>query len=188
MPGGTVNVLFRTPGDLAIDFEGEEGAGFLAWTYAMSPGASRLEEVSLTGNRGQAQAAGIDSLVLIVGGTSPRGGGFELSAEVSTDLAAAGLPGAGPASSTLGEAYPNPFNAEVRIPYSLAGQGPVELSVLSLGGQRLRALVTGPRPVGRHEAVWDGRDDAGRRVASGTYLVRLRTGGSTSAGRLALIR
>ncbi len=185
---GTVNVLFRTPGDLAIDFEGEEGAGFLAWTYAMSPGASRLEEVSLTGNRGQAQAAGIDSLVLIVGGTSPRGGGFELSAEVSTDLAAAGLPGAGPASSTLGEAYPNPFNAEVRIPYSLAGQGPVELSVLSLGGQRLRALVTGPRPVGRHEAVWDGRDDAGRRVASGTYLVRLRTGGSTSAGRLALIR
>ena len=186
---GTVNVLFRTPGDLAIDFEGQEGAGFLAWTYAMSPGASRLEEVSLIGgDRGQAQAAGIDSLVLIVGSTSPQGGGFELSAEVSTDLAVAGLPEAGPASSTLGEAYPNPFNSEVRIPWSLAEQGPVELSVLSLGGQRLRALVMGRRPAGRHEAVWDGRDDAGRWAASGTYFVRLRTGGSTSLGRLALIR
>ena len=185
---GTVNVLFRTPGNLALDFEGEEGAGFLAWTYAMSPGDSRLEEVRLTGNRGQAQAAGIDSLVLIVGGTSREGGGFELSAEVSTDLAVADLPGAGPASSSLGEAYPNPFNAEVRIPWSLAEKGPVELSVLSLGGQRLRALVLGPRPAGRHEAVWDGRDDGGRRAASGTYFVRLRAGGSTSVGRLALIR
>ena len=71
----TVNVLFRTPGSLAVDFDGEDGAGFRAWTYAMSPDSFQLEEVELTGaNEGRAAATGIDSLVLIVGGTTPQGG------------------------------------------------------------------------------------------------------------------
>lgn len=188
-PWATVNLLFRAPGGLVIDFDGEDGAGFRAWTYAMAPGASRLEEVRLSGaNRGQASAAGIDSLVLIVGTTSPEGGRFEFSAGAAGETAVAGLEGADPEPFGLGPAYPNPFNAEVRIPYALAAPGGVELTILSLGGQRLRRLTRGPRPGGRHEAVWDGRDESGRRAASGTYLVRLRTGASSSVTPLALIR
>ena len=186
----TVNLLFRAPGSLAIDFDGDDGAGFRAWTYAMAPGASRLEEVRLSGaNRGQASAAGIDSLVLIVGTTSPGGGRFELSARAAAETAVAGLEGADPGPPFgLRPAYPNPFNAEVRIPYALAAPGGVELTILSLGGQRLRRLVQGERPGGRHEAVWDGRDASGRRAASGIYLVRLRTPASASVTPLALIR
>ena len=184
----TVNILFRTPGSLAIDLDGEEGAGLKVWTYAMAPRASRLEEVRLSGsNLGHAAASGIDSLVLIVGTTGP-GGGFELSADIATDISGEVLAVADPEASGLGEAWPNPFNAEVRIPYALAAPGAVELTVLSLGGQRLRRLVRGQRPGGTHEAVWDGRDESGRRAASGTYLVRLRTSASTSVSRLALIR
>ena len=185
----TVNVLFRTPGSLAVDFDGEDGAGFRAWTYAMSPDSFQLEEVALTGaNEGRAEATGIDSLVLIVGGTTPQGGRFDLSADAATAISVAVLPALEAGPPGLREAYPNPFNAEVRIPYALAEPGRVELSVLSLGGQRLRRLVQGRRETGRHEAVWDGRDEAGRRAASGTYLVRLRTAASTSVSRLALVR
>ena len=187
-PWATVNILFRTPGGLAIDIDGEDGAGFKAWTYAMAPGSSRLEEVRLSGaNRGHAATAGLDSLVLIVGTTRP-GGGFEVSADIATEISGDVLAAADPETPGLGEAWPNPFNAEVRIPYALAAPGAVELTILSLGGQRLRRLVRGRRPGGTHEAVWDGRDESGRRAASGTYLVRLRTAASTSVSRLALIR
>ena len=184
----TVNILFRTPGSLAIDFDGEDGAGLLAWTYAMAPGVSRLKGVRLSeANRGHAAASGIDSLVLIVAATSRDGGRFELSADVATDISEEPV-AADPGAFGLGEAYPNPFNGEVRIPYALAAPGAVELTVLSLAGQRLRRLALGQRRGGRHEAVWDGRDESGRRAASGTYLVRLRTDASTSVSRLALIR
>jgi len=49
-------------------------------------------------------------------------------------------------------------------------------------------LVAGFAPAGDHAATWDGRDDAGRPVASGTYLLRLRVGEAVARGRLAVVR
>jgi flagellar hook assembly protein FlgD len=84
--------------------------------------------------------------------------------------------------------YPNPFNAQVRIPYVLDEAASVEVTVHALNGQRVRGLVEADRHPGRHEALWDGRDDDGAAVASGAYLVRLRAASSVDLTRVALVR
>jgi len=64
----------------------------------------------------------------------------------------------------------------------------VQLSVYALTGQRVRTLVDGVLAVGMHASVWDGRDDSGRAVASGMYLLRLETGNFRALQKMLLVR
>ena len=60
--------------------------------------------------------------------------------------------------------------------------------VFDVAGRRVRSLVDGPLPAGRHEVAWDGRDQAGRAVASGTYFSRLCAGGRILTGKMLLAK
>jgi flagellar hook assembly protein FlgD len=61
--------------------------------------------------------------------------------------------------------------------------------VFDLSGRLVKGLVTAEvRSAGRHEVVWNGRDDAGRRVASGTYVYRLDAGDFSEARRMVLAK
>ena len=71
----------------------------------------------------------------------------------------------------LGPGFPNPFNAEVRIPFSGDTEG-LEISVYNALGQRIRDLA---HSSGSREIAWDGRDGWGRRAASGVYWIVART-------------
>ncbi len=74
--------------------------------------------------------------------------------------------------------YPNPFNPLTTVAFELPRSGPVDLAVYDVKGRRVRDL-TGGRIMaeGHHEVIWQGRDDAGQAVASGTYFLRLRAQG-----------
>ncbi len=92
-------------------------------------------------------------------------------------------------SSRLLSAAPNPFNPMTMIHFEVARAGRCELVVHDLRGRVVRTLVAGDLSVGRHEARWDGHDTAGRRVPSGTYMVRLRTTeGDMGMLKLALVK
>lgn len=71
--------------------------------------------------------------------------------------------------------YPNPFNPSTIINYSLASPFQVELKIYNTLGRGIRTLVNSMQPVGSHEVSWDGRDNGGDVVASGTYFYQLRT-------------
>jgi len=89
----------------------------------------------------------------------------------------------------LRQNHPNPFNPQTVIRYEIRGPATrVQLDVHDVRGQRVRRLVDGVRAAGAHAATWDGRDDAGRPVASGTYHYRLRAGGVTEARRMVLLK
>jgi len=64
----------------------------------------------------------------------------------------------------------------------------VELSVYDVGGRLVRSLADGPWAAGRHVAAWDGRNEKGRRVAGGVYLMRLEVGGVSATAPVTLIR
>jgi subtilisin-like proprotein convertase family protein len=96
--------------------------------------------------------------------------------------------GATPRVVSLGAASPNPFNPRTRIDFALPQELKVDLAIYDLGGRRVATLAAGVLPAGSHEAVWSGRDDAGRAVASGTYFYRLVAGGRTLTGKLALLK
>ena len=92
-----------------------------------------------------------------------------------------------PRGPELGQSYPNPFNGETVIPYSLAQTGAVELAVYDLLGQKVAVLVDGPRQAGSYRIRWDGRTDGNHRLASGLYLYRLETRQGIRVGKLVLV-
>lgn len=89
---------------------------------------------------------------------------------------------------TLFQNYPNPFNPQTNIQYELDRGQHVELMVYDALGRPVRRLVSETQPAGVHHVRWDGSNDAGRRVASGTYFYRVRAGGSTITRKLIVIR
>ena len=83
---------------------------------------------------------------------------------------------------------PNPFNPRTTIRYSLSAPEHVDLRIHDLRGRVVRTLVAAQRPAGWHRAVWDGRDDAGRRVASGVYFYRLAAGPFVESRKMLLLK
>jgi hypothetical protein len=83
---------------------------------------------------------------------------------------------------------PNPFNPRTTLRFSLAMDGPASLAIFDVAGRQVRLVAEGMRTAGVHEVVWDGTDDRGQRLASGTYWARLSTGGRNFASRLVLLR
>jgi hypothetical protein len=101
-----------------------------------------------------------------------------------TDVAE--LPAARPA--LLRPAMPNPFNPRTVLTFALARPGTVTLDVFDLTGRRVRRLVDGALPAGEHRTEWHGRDDHGRTLASGVYLVRLAGDGFVQQQRVTLVK
>ena len=66
--------------------------------------------------------------------------------------------------------FPNPFNPETRITFKVKERGQARLSVSNVLGQEVRILVNQVVEAGTHEAVWDGRDDNGQILPTGTYF------------------
>jgi T5SS/PEP-CTERM-associated repeat protein len=83
---------------------------------------------------------------------------------------------------------PNPFNPQTVLVYEVPQPGAVRLEVFDLRGRLVRNLVQETRSAGRHEVLWDGRDDGGREQPSGVYLSRLRSSGREVMGRMTLVR
>ena len=77
----------------------------------------------------------------------------------------------------LGNNYPNPFNPETRIQFTVAAQGQdlslVRLNIYNVLGHKVRELVNGYLTSGAHEYTWDGRDSNGEAVASGVYIYEM---------------
>jgi hypothetical protein len=93
-----------------------------------------------------------------------------------------------PTVTAVREISPNPFNPSTRIAFDLARSGRVQLEVFDVRGRSVRRLLAEDLPAGRHEVVWDGRDDAGSGVASGTYVARLSAPGVTTARKMQLVK
>ena len=93
-----------------------------------------------------------------------------------------------PDSPQLVQNAPNPFNSQTALAYFLPAAGPARLEVFSLTGQRVAVLRHGRQQAGFHQLRWDGRDDAGRLVASGVYLYRLVTDEVVLTRKLMLLR
>lgn len=83
---------------------------------------------------------------------------------------------AAPQVSRLVAAAPNPFNPSTTLVFEVASPAAARLEILDVRGRRVATLVDAALGAGRHTRVWNGRDDAGRPVASGVYVARLEVG------------
>jgi WD40 repeat protein len=84
--------------------------------------------------------------------------------------------------------HPNPFNPSTSVSFTIPSAGTVRLTVYDVTGRTVRTMVSSVLSAGAHEMVWDGRDDSGKSVSSGTYLARLKMGGFTASHRMTLVK
>jgi len=86
-------------------------------------------------------------------------------------------------------AYPNPFvpsrDEVVRIRYEVPEPQTVEVNIYDFGMTRVRRLRE-DEPAGQQELAWDGTDESGLRLPTGTYLYTVEVGGSTLRGEILL--
>ena len=95
---------------------------------------------------------------------------------------------AAPKAFQLSRAYPNPFNPVTHLDYKIAEATEVTMIVYDIIGQRVKTLVSGQVAAGSHRVSWDGTDDAGDRVASGVYLMRMTTSNFTQTQKFTLMK
>jgi hypothetical protein len=93
-----------------------------------------------------------------------------------------------PQEFSLGRNFPNPFNPETVLPFSLPESVDVRLVVFNVLGQEVRVLSNGRLEAGFHRIVWNGRDERGRELASGIYLTRMVAGDYVGISKMLLIK
>lgn len=93
-----------------------------------------------------------------------------------------------PGSFQLFQNWPNPFNQQTEIAFRLGRRQAASLAVFSSVGQRVATWTDATYPAGRHQTSWDGRDDDGQPVASGTYVFRVAAGTRQLTHKMALVR
>ncbi|MFH1145047.1 MAG: FlgD immunoglobulin-like domain containing protein [Candidatus Eisenbacteria bacterium] len=86
------------------------------------------------------------------------------------------------------DAHPNPFDGDTRVAFELARADDIDLAVFDAQGRRVRALASGLQGAGRHELLWDGRDDRGNACAAGVYFFQLQAGGAVHTRQVLTIR
>ena len=109
------------------------------------------------------------------------------------DVLEALLRSVSPDTTALLPNYPNPFNPETWIPYQLANESDVKITIYDTRGMLVRALALGHQSAGyytgRSRAVyWDGRNNLGESVASGVYFYRLQTDETSLMRKMVILK
>ncbi len=84
--------------------------------------------------------------------------------------------------------YPNPFNPSTKFRYTLPEGRNVKVVVYDLNGRRVAELVNNYQNAGSYEVTWNGKNDSGIQVASGTYIYSIQAGNFTQTKKMVLLK
>ena len=93
-----------------------------------------------------------------------------------------------PTQYTLGYNYPNPFNANTRLDYSLPVRSHVSIRLYNMLGQEVAVLMNEEQPYGNRYVIWDGLNNQGNAVASGVYLAEFKAGSFLATRKMILMK
>ena len=94
-----------------------------------------------------------------------------------------------PESFQIAQNYPNPFNPETQVRFELPKSTRISLDIFDILGRKIKTLASNEyRKPGYYEIKWNGKNDQGRDVASGLYLLYLRTAEYKKAIKMILQR
>lgn len=93
-----------------------------------------------------------------------------------------------PLFTNLKSVYPNPFNPQAFIPYSIAVASEVSFRIYNSRGQVVRTFEPGTQVPGEYRIEWDGKDDQGRGLANGVYYVRMISGKNSYQRKAVLLK
>jgi len=131
-------------------------------------GTSTGGTLALTGTVGQPDAGSLSA-----GSLEVRGGFWAPPGATATAIERLDGPVL-PFAYHLSLGAPNPFRARTAFRFALPRPAHARIRVFDVSGRLVSTLVDERIEAGRHESVWDGRDQSGNRVASGVYFIRMQ--------------
>ena len=113
--------------------------------------------------------------------------------EVEEGVLAAPIIASLPDDTQLLPNFPNPFNPETWIPYQLANNSDVQITIYDMRGMLIRTLALGHQSAGYYTnrsraAYWDGRNGLGEPVVSGVYFYQLKTGEISPIRKMVIVK
>ena len=93
-----------------------------------------------------------------------------------------------PRAYRLAQNYPNPFNPSTKICFDLPEAQFVRLVIYSIEGRRVTDLVNEYMSPGKYDVIWNGQDNSGKGVASGTYFIRIDAGPFSQTRKMTLMK
>jgi len=179
--GKSFNIYNYTDGDLVINDIEHEGYNLFHWyidpwnltlphTMAFSETLSLNVKISIPVDNISGYLV-VDTLDILT-----ENGHHKVIIKVDSDLLG-GLtdPSSPPSLSRIESIIPNPFSSTTRITFSLDIASRINLAVYNIQGQIIKTLADQAFSEGKHEMVWDGKDNTGNKVSSGIYLLKLET-------------
>ena len=83
---------------------------------------------------------------------------------------------------------PNPFNSQTEIRFELPEAARVCITVYDIRGQKVNTLINDHKPAGYHSVMWNGTNDSGQELVSGTYIYRVQAGHHTKIKKMVLLK
>jgi hypothetical protein len=94
-----------------------------------------------------------------------------------------------PAEFSLSQNFPNPFNPNTTILFTIPVKSQVTIKVYNIMGQQVNTLLTKTMDAGRYHVSWDGKDDRGLKISSGIYIYQMITSsGKIFSGKMILLK
>lgn len=93
-----------------------------------------------------------------------------------------------PTKYSLSQNYPNPFNPTTEVQFTVPEKSNVDIIVYNMLGQKVRTLYEGQAQQGTYRVSWDGRNEAGQKMSSGSYIYRMIAGDFVQSKKMILLK
>jgi len=93
-----------------------------------------------------------------------------------------------PVTTALIGNYPNPFNPETNISFSLKEAENVSLEIYNVKGEKVRTLINGHLDIAYYDIIWNGKNDYGQNIASGIYFYKFQTSDYSKIRKMILLK
>jgi outer membrane protein assembly factor BamB len=158
-------------------------------TISRTGNETATDTISVTGGNGiTLTVAGFINYIVLVSANAGSQFCTLVDDEYGCPGSVQGPPVEAPSAVRALEVSPNPFNPEVRIRFALLEKGRVTLKIYDIDGKPVRTLASGECSAGHRVFSWNGRDNAGRPLSSGIYLVRLTANGHETVAKIQLLK
>ena len=179
----SLNRVTSLPG-LGLSDEMEAGGYNMTFVDLKSGNAARIGDVLEISADSPDPLIGVQPVRHIVTANDVKNNQIQLEDLIAYEI---------PAETELLRNYPNPFNPETWIPYRLAEDADVSLTIYDSNGELVRSINVGHQIAAVYESrakaiYWDGRNRFGEQVASGIYFYSLNAGDFSATRKMVILK
>lgn len=93
-----------------------------------------------------------------------------------------------PVTNIVLQNYPNPFNPSTTIEYQISVPDQINIVIYDINGQEVRNLINEYKTSGNYSEIWDGKNNYGTSVSSGTYFYQVKIGNFIQTKKMILLK